>query len=511
MRIVWGLFIGLKLSLMALTFSVTAFAKSVEIKSENFVLVGSVREADGKALLLELEQYRQAILQMLGVQDPLPEIITVRIYTVSGDKELKLLTGRTDIGGVYQSTLEGPVFILNSQKGFRRGKQARHIALHEFTHHILAAYTHQIYPRWYNEGLANYFATFEVTKEGYIIIGRPNNPYAYTLSSKRWMSTNVLVNSVLSYPFRSTGKATRGLSTVDFFYAQSWLAVHYIQSVKGESAKLAEYVKIINEKRGVPNAFEQAFGRSPEEFEQQLKTYYKRNKYRTLTIKLKTPIRDHTFSVRQLNKGEAEFHKAEAMRFFSSDFVKTDQVRKQYDKAAKVLGETPEILSARADLATWDSDYKQAKTFIDKALDAEPENPNILRLAGMVLFYKNQTEDSNISDTELEVARSFLKQALMQNPDDVAAHYYYAAISAMMYETPSEQALASAETAVTYYSSGNAIETNLNLAQVLLRGGKYKPALPAVNKAMIWSRNGGARMQAREMKKEIMREMERGN
>lgn len=499
------LFVGLVLCLTALSLSTPVSAKSIEIKSENFVLVGNVRESDGKALVLELEQYRQAVLQLMGIKNPLPEIIPVRIYTVSGDKELKLLTGRTDIGGVYQSTIEGPVFILNSKGGFRRGKQARHIALHEYTHHILAAYSNQIYPRWYNEGLANYFATFEVDKKGSIIVGRPNNKYAYTLAQRSWMPTNVLVNSILSYPYKSTGKSSRGLTTANYFYAQSWLAVHYIQSNKEEGPKLAKYIDTMNQNRGTPDVFKQTFDRTPEEFEQLLKAYYKRNKFTTLTITPKTKIKDYTFQTKELDKGEAEFHKAEAMRFFSSQFVKTAEIGKQYDKAADYLGETPAILAARAELATWESEYEQAQTYIDKARALAPKDVNVLRMAGLVLFYKNEKADS-VSDKELDQAQKFLMQALLHNHDDIAAHYYYASISALKYGIPSAQALASAETALDYYRSINFIDSNLNMAQVLVRGRKYGPALAPIDKAIVWSRNGGARMQARSMKRSIERQ-----
>ncbi len=482
--------------------SAPALAKTYEIKSENFVLVGSVRHTDGKALLLELEQYRQAVLQLLGIANPTAEIVPVRIYTASGDKGLKLLTGRTDIGGIYTTTIEGPIFILNSKSGFRRGKRARHVALHEYTHHLLATYSGQVYPRWYNEGLANYFSTFEVNKNGDLIIGRPYQPYAYALSQKTWMPTNVVVNSILSYPFKSTGKSTRGLSASNYFYAQSWLAVHYIMSHKAESPKLQTYIKNLNAKRGSGKVFEQAFERTPEQFDAILKAYFKANKYATMTIRPKVKIKDHSFHVRELNKGEAEFHKAEAMRFFSSRNVKTQQVVKQYDKAAGILGETPAILASRADLATWENEYEKAQGYIDKALVHAPENAALLRTAGMVLLYKNEAADSHDRD-ELGKARKLFKRAMIKNPNDIAAHYYYVKTYAMIRKKPSKQAVASALTALDYYQAINFVDSNLMLAGVLLDGGKYKQAEPAIDKAMVWSRNGGARMQARTMKRYI--------
>ncbi len=408
---------------LAALFAPLSAAKPLEIKSENFVFIGDLRETDAKALILELEQYRQAVLQLFGMENAKPEVVPVRIYSVRGDKELKLLTGRTDIAGVYKSTIDGPVFILNAKSGFRRGKQARHVALHEYTHHLLSAYTSEVFPLWFNEGLADYYATFEVKKDGNLVIGRPYNPYGYPLSQQTWMPTEVMVNSVSRYPYKSTGKSSRGLTPTNYFYAQSWLAAHYIKSTKGEAAKMVKYVNLINSgKRSLP-AFEQAFGRTPEQFHQILRKYYRANRFSTVTVKPNIDVREHDFKARVMDKSEALFHRAEAMRFFSAANIKTAKIEAQYDKAAKLMGETAPILAARADLASWEDDYDKAGSYINQALALAPDNVAVLRTAGMVLTYKNEDPDkANLA--ELKKARDYLKQALRLNPKDIGAEHY---------------------------------------------------------------------------------------
>lgn len=400
-----------------------AVAKSIEIKSENFVFVGNMRETDGKALILDLERYRQALLQIFGMKTVPPEIVPVRIYAVRGDKELKLLTGRTDIGGIYSSTVDGPMFILTAKNGFKKGNQARHIALHEYSHHLLSAYTKDYFPLWFNEGMANYYSTFEVNKDGNLVIGRPYNPYGYPLSQKKWMPTKMVVNAISNYPYQSTGRNSRGLTAASYFYAQTWLAVHYIKSHKEELPKMVKYVNLINSGKRAGPAFEQAFERTPEQFHQILKAYYKANKFSTVTVKPVTDVREHYFKVRVLGKGEALFLRAEAMRFFSAENVKTAQVVRQYDNAAKLLGETAEILAARADLASWESDYEKAELYMNQALALSPEDGTILKTAGMILAFKNEVpKDANMD--ELMQAKEYLIAALKKNPNDPGAKHY---------------------------------------------------------------------------------------
>lgn len=478
--------------------SMSAIAKTIEVKTENFIFIGDVRESDAKYLVGELETYRSAILQLLGQVSSI-EPIPVRIYTAKNKSELEKLTGRTGIGGVYTSNIEGPIFILNSRNGFRRGKQARHIALHEYTHHLLATYTDKVFPRWYNEGFANYLSTFEKNKKGQLLIGKPYNPYGVALSQKRWMPMSIVTNSVRNYPFKANSKSKKGVQPAHYFYAQSWLAVHYIQSTKGKSAKMAAYLKRLNEERRPENAFAEAFGTSPEDFEKTLRAYYKKNRFSVLKITPTVKTEGAALQARVLSKGEAAFHKAEAMRFFSGKNVTTAQVSAQYDKAAETLGETAHILAARADLSTWENEYSAAQTLIEKALALAPKDPIIARTAGTVLLFKNKAASSP-NAAEMKAARQYFKRAMIADANDVAAHYYYAKTYAIMREKPSAQALASTKSALNFYRGDNFTSSNLMLAELLMHGQKYEEARPIVEKAIVWSRSANARRQARKMR-----------
>ena len=481
-----------------------SFAKPIQIETENFILIGDLRESDGKNLLTELEQYRNVILQIMGDKNPMPELIKLRVYTVRGDRDLKLLTGRTDIGGIYNSTIEGPVFILNSKNGFKRGKQARHIALHEFTHHLLASYSRNVYPRWYNEGIANYYSTFQINKKGQIVIGRPYNPYAYALSQSNWMPMEVVTNSITNYPFKPGRKSGNGPTAANYFYAQSWLAVHYLQSTKGEFAKLRKYIKLLNKNGAKDKPFETAFGYSPKEFEKKLKAYYKKNRFSVITITLKDKAKQVGLTVKPLSKDEFEFHKAEAMRFIATKQVSTDQIMEQYQKAEKKLGETADILAAKADLYIRNKDFEKAQTAIKQALEKDPNSAHIQRMAGLVLMKKNEYSDVK-NEAELKQAQKYFKQALLQNNNDAPAHFYYAKTEFLRSKQPSKQAIASAKTAISYYRAINFTDSNLVLAFILAKAGDYKTALPIANKALIWSRQPQARMSARSLKSLIQR------
>ena len=397
--------------LFAMTGSLIAIAKPIKIQSDNFTFIGDVREKDGQELVLELEQYRSAILQLLGAEPDL-EPIRVRIYAAKNDKELVAVTGLHGIGGVYQSTMDGPIFILNAGKGFSRGNRARHIALHEYTHHILAAYTEKFYPRWYNEGFANYLATFEVNKDGGLVIGRPHNPYGYALSDKYWMPTEVLVNSIRKYPFKAGARTGKGVGDQDRFYAQSWLAVHYLQSTKSARAKAKKYTELLNSEKRPDNMFETAFGYSPDEFHNILKAYYKKNKFSVFTLTPTFDLNTNPFEITPLTKQEMEFHRAEAMRFFTAGRIQVDDILKQYGKAEEKLGRSAQILAAKADLLSRQGKYAEAEQLIEQALAMDSEDRKISKLAGLILIHKNREADV-ANSAEVKTGRNHLEKGIV--------------------------------------------------------------------------------------------------
>jgi tetratricopeptide (TPR) repeat protein len=483
--------------LFIFSISIGAWAKPIRIQSDNFTFIGDVREKDGQELIIELEQYRNAILQLLGLTPNL-EPIRVRIYAAKSTKELQLLTGMQGIGGVYRTTMDGPIFILNAKKGFSRGNQARHIALHEYTHHLLAAYADDFYPRWYNEGFANYLSTFEVNKDGGLVIGRPYNPYAYALSGPYWMPTGVLVNSIRHYPFKAGTKPPKGISDQDRFYAQSWLAVHYLQMTKTEVSKTRKYIDFLNGENRPKDMFTQAFGYTPEDFHKKLKAYYKKNRFNVATVQPTFDINTNPLETQLLKKNEIEFHRAESMRIFSGLGVTIDENLKQYDKAAEKLGSNAHIFAGKAELFARNKEWTQAISLIDQALALDSEDGKINMIAGNIYVHKNREAD--VPDAaEIKKARIYLKKALIKDGDNLNAHFNYAQSFQVLRDTPNKQAVASAKTSLIYYRSVEFVESNLSMAAVLLAANEDEYAEPTIDKAIVWAR-GGAKMAARSMR-----------
>ena len=485
------------------------FSKDIEVRSDNFIISGDVRKKDAQSLLRDLEFFRKNVFKILGVNEA-PEIVPVRVYVAKNEKAFKSVTGVGGFGGMYTMTHNGPAFVLNGKAGFRRGGQARHIALHEYTHHIVGAYTELDYPRWYNEGFANYLATFTY-KDGTFRVGDPHQPYANSLRQKNWMPMTVVLGTMDKYPFNIGDTSKVGQQTQAQFYAQTWLTTHYLRNEEKYAGKLTDYVKRLNKgERNLP-AFKAAMGVSPEVFETELKAYYKKNKYNV--IRYKTSDQDIPEPVlRELTPQEADMAKLSAMRSFTFSAERRDAVIKAYEDYEAQYGEGADSLAAKADLmaynATTKEAYENARVMMEKALALDPENIEANKIASMILVHQNGRGLGG-SQEDMKKARKYAAKVLRHNSQIPLANYSYA-LSFKGRSDPPDNALNAAGYALDYYRDKGFMGSNLGLAGILLNGEKYDEALPPIQRAVTWAKDPGMRMAAQSMRKYIETQKARG-
>lgn len=477
----------------------TASAKEIEVKSENFVFYGDISEKRAIEFVESLEAYR-AILFSIYKINPGPEYIPVRIYGFNSQSRLEKVTGRDNIGGLYSTTLEGPVFLLSTAGGLKKGQAGLNIAYHEYTHHILSSFTDKLYPRWYNEGFAEYLSTFEFDKKGNFKIGLPSNHRGYALANSKWIPLETLTRSVRNYPFKKKGGQSNSRMQ-SLFYAQSWLVTHYINSTPGYSAKLTDYVERINQADAPVDAFEQAMGVSLEEFDAEVKRYFKKNTFTYVKTKIAANVSIPTASSRDLTKPELKYHQGEALRtLFKSE--EGQALAKEYiAEAESAMGATAEILMSKAVWALENNDIENAKTLIAKAYELDPSSRHINRNFGIIEMETYRRLGANKGS--LKSARKYLKFAMKAYPDDATAHYSYANSYSFGSETPNKQAMASAKSALSYFRSLDFLDTNMNMAEILVRGGEPESAVPVYEKVLLWGKKPSQRRYAEEKLKRI--------
>ena len=476
-----------------------ASAKPIEVRSENFVFYGDTSEKSAVTLIEGLEEYREIIFTLFQTE-PGPETIPVKVIGVASPEKVGEITGRENASGVYVTTLEGPLFILSSKGGFRSGKPARQIALHEYTHHLIANYTNQHYPTWFNEGFAEYLSTFDVSKKGVVSIGLPNDGRAYALTQKKWFPMDRFVGAIRNYPYNNASdRNTRNVQSL--FYSQSWLAVHYIQSTSGMSDKFKAYLKLINSADVPEDAFEQGFGMTPDEFGDRLRAYFKANRFLTSRITLKESYIPKKAKVREISKAELQFHQADASRFFSGSKEPSEYVTKLLAKAQADPQLSGDVALTQAFYAFKNDKLSEALSLAQTAVQKAPDDPRANVAVGAVSL---ELYERLGGSEHLTRARKVLKHAMRQDPDYVYAHYLYAkSYFITKSRSPSKQAVASAESALLYYRAKRFMGESLEMATVLMHTDNYRSALPTFIQVQKWGRYPRMRRFAERQIKEI--------
>lgn len=471
-----------------------AYAKPISVTSENFEFYGDASEKAATEFIESLEAYRAILFTLYNI-NPGPEYLPVKIYGFKSQSRIEKLTGRNNIGGLYTTTLEGPAFLLTTEGGLKRGKPALEIAYHEYTHHVLAGFTSQVYPRWYNEGYADYLSTFDYDKrKAKFKLGLPNDGRAWALSQKNWLPFDVVLGSVRNYPFKNNGG--KGSTTAQrLFYAQSWLATHHLQSSPKYKGKLTKYINMLNEPNAPSDAFEIAMGVSIAEFEKEVRAYHKKNRYHYRTITLRDDVEIPTVTTKRISKAELKYHYGDAMR----SMIRSEDGRKLahefFDEAEEELGRTASLLRSKALLAWTENDLETARTLAEEALIIEPQSRHTQRIMGIIELESYTRLGSQYGS--LNAARKHLLTAMKAYPDDAMAHYYYALSFADISDKPSRQAIGSAQSALGYYRDLNFMQSNLAMAKILEQGGKAEQSIPVYKRIEAWARNPAFRRFAK--------------
>lgn len=307
---------------------------------------------------------------------------------------------------------------------------------------------------------------------------------------------NIIIGSVRRYPFSFNDDSRSANMTATLFYAQSWLAVHYIQNNPDMSKRYLDYIARLNKGEESIEAFEASMGLTVAEFEKILRAYVRANRFNAIKFNASKSPDDFKVSVKEISKAEGLRHLADVTLAFSSNDKGFARTIAAYDKAEAALGKTPAILVGRADIASANSDYDQVEALTAQVLALAPQNLEIRRVAGSALV--QAYEDGERGADALTTARGYLKEVLAAVPKDPSANYFYA-LSYRQDRSPPDDAVSAARSALRYYRDGRYMNSNLALAEVFIKGGDLQNARRVIEPVTVWGSNNSARRAARSM------------
>jgi len=352
------------------------------VRSQNFQLVGNASEKDIRLVANRLEQFRTVfalLFPTMKLNSPVPTTVIV-FKSNSSYKPFKV---NPNVTGYFQPGDDVNYITLTSEKASE--DQPFRTIFHEYVHLLVENTMGAAVPLWFNEGLAEYYSTFDITDENRkVILGDLVRNHVLYLREQKLLPLRTLFAVDYKSPYYNEG------NKMNIFYAESWMLTHFL--LQGESQKrrpqLARFVELVRSKLALDEAFHQAFQISLDAFEKDFKSYVQGAKYMATAV----------------------------------TFEKKLDFDSQMQSAPVTEGEAQAYLG---DLLLHTRRYNDAESHLQQALTLSPELPMAEASFGMLRVRQGRLAD----------ARQFLEKAVAGNSQNYLAHFYYAyALSGLSFE-----------------------------------------------------------------------------
>ncbi|HEY0377925.1 MAG TPA: tetratricopeptide repeat protein [Pyrinomonadaceae bacterium] len=370
------------ISAAALALALTAQAASAKdtwtsVRSQHFFLIGNAGEKDIRRVATRLEQFRDVFTRLLkGVNFGSPVPTTVVVFKSDGSyKPYKpVVDGKVSpVAGYFQSGEDVNYITLTTEPN---GENPFSTIYHEFVHLLVNDnFGKASMPPWFNEGLAEYYSTFDIEEDRKVYLGRLVDNHILLLRDQQLIPLKTLFD-VDYYSLHRNKRETMGL-----FYAEAWALVHYL--INGNSGErlhqMGKFFDMLLKKTPTEQAFRDAFQTDFAGMEKELKKYIGGSSFRG-----------------QLATFE---HKLEFDAAMQSAPISEAE-------ATAYLG----------DLLLHTNRLDDAATHLQRALTLDADLGMAHASLGMV-----RMRQRNFGE-----ARQHLRQAVAANAQNYLAHYYYA-------------------------------------------------------------------------------------
>ena len=237
-----------------------------ELRTANFTLFTDAGETNTRRIAADLERLRDVLSQLapgVALSSPTPTYIFVFKNASAFEPYQRTYAGKPMASGGYFLSTELANYV--AINGDRRGDE-RSIIYHEYLHYVLRNQFAEL-PLWLNEGLAEYYSTFEAAGDE-AKIGLP------IVEHVAWLRKNPLIPLTSLFAVGEESKEYNESSRRGAFYAESWALVHYLISGNPERRQqAAEYLRLAQAGAPPGQIFQQAFGADPATLERELRRY----------------------------------------------------------------------------------------------------------------------------------------------------------------------------------------------------------------------------------------------
>jgi tetratricopeptide (TPR) repeat protein len=445
------------------------------VRSKNFLLVGNASEKDIRQVATRLEQFRDAFSRLFTgakFNSPIPTTVVV-FKSDSSYKPFKpVVDGRVDdVAGYFQPGEDVNYITLTSE---RREEDPFAVIYHEYVHQLVAnTMGRGSVPPWFNEGLAEYYSTFQVRDDRKVILGNLISRHLQLLRESKLIPLKQLLE-VNDYSLDRNKQEAKWV-----FYAESWALVHYLIQGNGGSRlkQLNTFLNLFAKNTPTEQAFSEAFQTDIPTMEKELRQYVEGHSF---TGQIATFEQKLTFDSEMQ---AAPLTDAEAEAYLGDLLLHTNRPEDAAARLEHALSLDPQLAFAHASLGMArlrQQRFDEAKEQLRLAVAAGAQNYLAHYYYAYALSRQGMDESGRARGYDAETLRAMrdsLNKAIELKPDFAESYYLLAFVDLVTGENLDEgvKLLARARS----LAPGNE-RFAFVLAQVYLRQEKYEEARKTV-------------------------------
>ncbi|MFL6210118.1 MAG: tetratricopeptide repeat protein [Pyrinomonadaceae bacterium] len=460
------------------------------VRSKNFTLVGNASEKEIRQVGTRLEQFRDVFLRLFpraAAGEVLPTTVVV-FKTDSAYRPFKpLYQGKPKdwVAGYFQPGEDVNYITLTPEP---HGTESPFGTIfHEYTH-LLVGHNMKDPPVWFNEGLAEYYSTLEVTDGNKkITLGKPISNHVLLLR-QQFIHLEDVLRVTHDSPGYNEGDKT------GIFYAEAWALVHYmLQGDKGQRVpQFIRFSTLLADGRLLEESFQQAFQMDFATMEKELRKYVQNDSYRVQFFTAAQPL-DFDAEMQTVPLTDAE-----AQAYLGDLLYHTNRLEDAEKYLQQALAAAPDLAMAHATLGmvrVHEQRYDEAVKSLQQAVKLDPKNylahyylaealnRQALGPSNMITHYPAETTAT---------MRAELKQTIELNPSFAEAYHLLGFLDMVNEE---ELADASVRLMRAIQLKPDRFQYALTLAQVYLRRQQFDAARNILQQVMR-SPNADGQMRA---------------
>lgn len=294
-------------ALAVLLAATPARADWIRVESPHFVLFSELNERRTRDYAREFERFREALGRAVpgaAARAAVPTLVFLFADQRSMASYRPLYNGKpVELSGYFAT--DGAISTIMLAASDREA--ALRTIFHEYSH-LVTANTARGLPTWVNEGLAEYYSTFQVRADGRsALMGGLVPLHLLLLQRERLLPTDELLAVDQTSPLYNEG------SRRSVFYAQSWALVHLLLNGEPDRRELfARYLQRVNSGETADGAWQAVFGTL--NATRELDRYIRQSMMKGYEFKFATEIAEAAFVVSRLSPEYARAALAELRR-----------------------------------------------------------------------------------------------------------------------------------------------------------------------------------------------------